>query len=159
MGDAATGSLAERISELESDFAALDARERLELLVEYAEDMPALPPEYAARRAAGENRISECQTPVFLWVETSADRVSIAADVAPEAPTVKGFVALMKSLFDGVRPAEVASVPADLFGRLGLDEAMGRLRQRGMQAVATRIRRAAEAAVATDAESEKASRK
>jgi cysteine desulfuration protein SufE len=139
--------LQDRIEALVSEFAELEPRERLELLLEFAEKLPPLPPEYAAQRDAGMNRVHECQTPVFLWAEVDQGRVRILADVAPEAPTVKGFVSILSDLFTGATPSEVAATSPDLVRRFGLTEALGMVRMRGLQAIAHYIRsRVAQAA-------------
>ncbi len=94
-----SGSLSERVDALAGEFAGLEPRERLELLLEFAEKLAPLPARYQAERDAGAGRVHECQTPVFLWVEIEDGKVHVFADVAPEAPTVKGFVSLLSDLF------------------------------------------------------------
>jgi cysteine desulfuration protein SufE len=84
--------------------------------------------------------VHECQTPVYLWVEVQDGRVQLYADVAPEAPTVKGYVAILVEAFSGATPDEVLSVKPDLLGRLGLVEALGMMRMRGLGALLNRVR-------------------
>src|SRR5215831_19559083 len=88
-----------KLDEIVAEFADLDPRERLELLLEFAENLPPLPERYQAQRDAGLHRVPECQTPVFIWVELIDGNVHIDADVAPEAPTVKGFVGILVDAF------------------------------------------------------------
>jgi cysteine desulfuration protein SufE len=135
-----SGTVAERVETMAAEFAELEPRERLELLLEFAEKLPPLPAAYETQRQAGENRVHECQTPVFLWVELPAGRVKIHAYVAPEAPTVKGFVSMLVDIFDGASPAEVAATDPSLVNRFGLAEALGMVRLRGLQAIAHHIR-------------------
>jgi cysteine desulfuration protein SufE len=135
-----TGALPERIDAVAAEFAELEPRERLELLLEFAEKLPPLPPRFQAQRDAGLNRVHECQTPVFLWTEVSDGGVRIFADVAPEAPTVKGFVSLLAELFAGASPEEVLALESDLVQRFGLLEALGMVRMRGLHAIAHHIR-------------------
>lgn len=131
-----------RIDEAVAEFADLDAREKLELLVEYAAGLPPLDPEHEARKAASEGRIHECQTPVFLWPEATDEQgARLVADVAPEAPTVKGFVAILVAAVAGRPAAEAADIPDDLLERLGLDEVLGILRSRGLRAITSRVKR------------------
>ena len=95
------------LSKLEAivdEFSDLDKQERLELLLDFAENLPELPTKYQAERDAGEHRVHECQTPVFLWVEVNAGRVQMHANVARESPTVKGFVAILVAAFSGHPP-------------------------------------------------------
>lgn len=132
---------AERLEALSAEFADLEPRERLELLLEFSEKLAPLPPELAAQRDAGMNRVHECQTPVFLWVSLPDNKVRIDADVAPEAPTVKGFVSLLVDVFSGASPEEALAVDANIVQRFGLVEALGMLRMRGLHAIAHTIRR------------------
>jgi cysteine desulfuration protein SufE len=133
-------SVSERIEAIVAEFAELEPRERLELLLEFADKLPTIPPEYAAQRDAGLNRVHECQTPVFLWTEIVDGKVRILADVAPEAPTVKGFVSILSDLYSGADPAEVLAAPVNVVQRFGLTEALGMVRMRGLQAIANHIR-------------------
>ena len=134
-------SVAERLAEIVADFEMLEPRERLELLLEFAEKLAPLPPAYAAERDAGMNRVHECQTPVFLWADIDQGVVAIHADVAPEAPTVKGFVSILCDLFNGAPPAEVLAVEPNLVQRFGLAESLGMVRMRGLQAISHHLRK------------------
>jgi cysteine desulfuration protein SufE len=135
------GSVAERIDAIAAEFAELEPRERLELLLEFAEKLAPLPPRYEAERDAGMNRVQECQTPVFLWVDAEGGQTHIHAYVAPEAPTVKGFVSILADIFTGAKAEEVAATESSLVHRFGLAEALGIVRLRGMQAIAHHIRK------------------
>lgn len=134
------GSVSDRIDQIAAEFADLEPRERLELLLEFSEKLAPLPERLAAERDAGMNRVQECQTPVFLWVEIEDGQVRILADVAPEAPTVKGFVSLLVDIFSGAPPSEVLAAEPSLVQRFGLAQALGMVRMRGMQAIAHHIR-------------------
>lgn len=133
--------MAAKLDEIAAEFADLDPRERLEMLLEFAENLPPLPERYQAERDAGLNRIAECQTPVFIWTELVDGRVQIYADVAPEAPTVKGFVGILVDAFSGSTPEEVLATPENLLQRLGLIEALGMVRMRGLAAILHYIRK------------------
>jgi cysteine desulfuration protein SufE len=130
-----------RLQAIAAEFAELEPRERLELLLEFAEKLAPLPARYQAERNAGLNRVTECQTPVFLWVHVDDDRVHIDADVAPEAPTVKGFVSLLVDIFSGATREESLAVEPNLVQSFGLVEALGMVRMRGLQAIAHHVRR------------------
>lgn len=131
-----------RLEEVIAEFADLDGREKLEMLVDYAAGLPPLPAAYEARKAAAEGRIHECQTPVFMWMESALDgAASLVADVAPEAPTVKGFVAILAGAVAGRPAAEAADIPDDLIERLGLADVLGILRTRGLRAITGRVKR------------------
>ena len=139
-------NVATRLESIVEEFAELEPRERLELLVDFAEKLQALPERFQARRAAGENRVQECQTEVYLWVEVVDDAIQIHVDVAPEAPTVQGFVALLVDVLWGTHPNEIEAVQPVLLQQLGLAEALGMVRMRGLTGVINRIRREVELA-------------
>jgi cysteine desulfuration protein SufE len=132
---------ADSLDAIIGEFADLDAREKLELLVDYAKGLPPLPPDYEARKATEDRRVHECQTPVFLWTESDAGRARLVAEVAPEAPTVKGFVAILAAAVAGRPVAEAAALPDDILERMGLAEVLGILRSRGLRAMVARVKR------------------
>ena len=139
-------TIEDALEEIVGEFADLDGREKLELLVDYANGLPPLPAAYAARKAVEDRRVHECQTPVFLWTEAEQGRAKLVAEVAPEAPTVKGFVAILAAAVDGRPVEEAAAIPDDLLERLGLAEVLGILRARGLHAITARIKRGLAAA-------------
>ena len=130
-----------RLDEIVGEFADLDGREKLELLLDYAGGLPPLPPAYAARKAAEEGRVHECQTPVFLWPEVEQGNARLIAEVAAEAPTVKGFVAILAEAIGGRPAADAAALPEDLLERMGLADVLGILRARGLRAIVARVKR------------------
>jgi cysteine desulfuration protein SufE len=137
-----------KLDELKSTFRELDVSDRLELLLEYSENLPELPQRFQSKRHAGESRVPECQTPVYLWVEVIDGRVEIYADVPRESPTVRGFISLLISSLRGTTPAELLSLKSGLLRELGLAEVLGMVRTQGLQAVLQRIKSEAQRAVA-----------
>lgn len=134
--------VASRIAEVVNEFADLDAREKLEMLVDYAAGLEPLDAEHAARKAASEGRIHECQTPVYLWAEIDDEGAArLVAEVAPEAPTVKGLVAILAEAVRGRPASEAATIPEDFLDRIGLAEVLGILRSRGLRAITSRVKR------------------
>jgi cysteine desulfuration protein SufE len=134
-------SVRERLDELVGEFADLDAREKLELLVDFAHGLPALSAEYTARKAVEDRRVHECQTSVFLWTESAGGAARLVAEVAPEAPTVKGFVAILAEAINGRPVADVATISDDILDRMGLADVLGILRTRGLRAIVARVKR------------------
>jgi cysteine desulfuration protein SufE len=141
IGHASDDCAQQRADRIAAEFAELDPRERLELLLEFAAKLPPLAAEYHQERDAGQGRVPECQTPVFLWVKWIDDRVHIDADVAPEAPTVKGFVSVLIEIFEGATLAESLAVEPNFVHRFGLTDSLGMVRMRGLAAIAQAIRR------------------
>jgi cysteine desulfuration protein SufE len=131
----------ERLDTIIGEFADLDSREKLELLLDFAAGLPPLPSEYQARKGTEDRRVHECQTPVFLWAEATDGTARLIAEVAPEAPTVKGFVAILADAIKGRPVAEVATLPDDILERMGLADVLGILRARGLRAILARVKR------------------
>jgi cysteine desulfuration protein SufE len=122
-------------------FKAADRQTRLETLLDYSKRLPPLPERYEAEKQQGNNRVHECQTPVYLWVEVDQGRVHIHADVPRESPTVRGFISLLARTLDNQTPEAVAQLPDDLLDQLGLSETLGMTRTQGLTAILNRIKR------------------
>lgn len=137
-----TDDVDKRVAEAVETFQMLDPQTRLELLLDYADGLPDLPEALRAERDAGLGRVPECQSPVYLFTATEDGRVRLHADAPVQAPTVRGFVGLLVGLVDGATPAEVAALPDDLLQRLGIGQALGMTRQRGLTAVLHRVKHA-----------------
>jgi cysteine desulfuration protein SufE len=128
-------------------FKAADRQTRLETLLDYSKKLPPLPERYELEKQRGHNRVHECQTPVYLWVELEQGRVHIHADVPRESPTVRGFISLLARTLDNQTPEVVAQLPDDLLDQLGLSEALGMTRTQGLTAILHRIKRSAATAL------------
>jgi len=127
-------------------FKAADRQTRLETLLDYSKTLPPLPDRYEAEKQLGHNRVEECQTTVYLWVEVDDGGVHIHADVPREAPTVRGFISLLARTLEGQKAEVVADIPLDLLDRLGLSETLGMTRTQGLTAILHRIKKSAAAA-------------
>lgn len=129
-------------------FQAADRDTRLETLLDYSRKLPPLPERLEREKALGHNRVHECQTPVFLWIELADGGVHLYADVPRESPTVRGFLALLARALDGAPPEAVAGIPSDLLDRLGLSDMLGMTRTQGLSAILQRIKRSVAQAAA-----------
>jgi len=129
-----------RIDELVSKFREMDVRDRLETLLEYSDVLPDLPERFRANREAGENRVHECRTPVYLWIDVVDDKLEIYADVPRDSPTVRGFISLLVDALFGAEPAEVLALNPTFLRELGIAEALGMIRMQGLQGVLHRIK-------------------
>jgi cysteine desulfuration protein SufE len=118
----------------------LSVGDRLEMLLDYSESLPELPERLQPQRQSGENRVSECQTPVYLWVEVIDERIEIHADVPRQSPTVRGFISLLARVLSGLKPAEAPELKPQLLRELGLAEVLGMTRTQGLQAILQRVR-------------------
>ena len=134
-------ALPPRLREIVEDFRGVPDRDRLQLLLEYSRDLPPLPDRYAAHRDQLEP-VPECQTPLFLAAEVGADQVvHLFFDAPAEAPTTRGFAAILQAGLDGLPAADVLAAPDGFPGQLGLADLVSPLRLRGMAAMQSRIKR------------------
>lgn len=133
-------SIETKLQELGEDFAALGVRDRLTLLLEIAGELPELPTRYADHPDLLE-RVEECQSPVYLFVEVNDGVVHIFLTAPEEAPTTRGFASILHQLLDGHTVDEVLSSPEDIPDRLHLSEAVSLLRINGLRGMLNRIKR------------------
>ncbi|AZI57993.1 SufE family protein [Nakamurella antarctica] len=132
------------LAEIAADFAALEIPERLQLLLEFSRELPALPVKYAEHPELLE-AVPECQSPIFLITEVSGNgadaHVSVHFSAPPEAPTTRGFAGILKEGLDGLNAGEILAIPGDLPQMLSLGAAVSPLRLNGMGAMLHRIKR------------------
>lgn len=129
-----------RLDDIRDEFLAVEPRERLLLLLEYADDLPPLPARYGDAPELLE-RVPECQAPVFVKAEVEQGVVHVHATAPPEAPTTRGFASVLAHGLDGLTREEALAVPDDFPDTLGLTVAVSPLRLRGMGGMLARIKR------------------
>ncbi len=137
-----------KLDELIDEVSDLDPAEKLEWLVEFADELPGISANRAAHPFPESCRVQECQTPVFLWVDVVDGRVHLEADVPQKSPTVRGLVALVIVGVNGATPADVIGLPDDLLSILGLNGALGMNRQQGFRGLIARLKQAVQAGTA-----------
>jgi cysteine desulfuration protein SufE len=133
------------LATIRDDFLALEQHERLVLLLEFANELPELPAEYADHPDLLE-RVEECQSPVFIFVDVDPASdgdglVHLHATAPKEAPTTRGFASILVQGLAGLTAEQVLAVPDDYPLTLGLTEAVSPLRIRGMTALLGRTKR------------------
>ena len=129
------------LAEIRTDFRELGIKDRLQLLLEFSNELPELPEQYRDHPDLME-RVEECQSPVFIFVEIDDDEIVHLWATAPkEAPTTRGFASILVQGLAGLTVAEVLAVPDDYPSDLGLTEAVSPLRIRGMTALLGRTKR------------------
>jgi cysteine desulfuration protein SufE len=129
----------EKLEAVVAELGESDRRERIELLIDLANGLPPLPPELSDHKDEA-HRVPECQSPVYLFVAREGDRLRLHADVPPEAPTVRGFMAALVEGLDGSPIGEAVAFPADLLKRSGIEEILGMQRVSGLNGVLRRLR-------------------
>jgi cysteine desulfuration protein SufE len=143
-----TTGLPAALAEIAEDFADLPVAERLQLLLEFSEELPELPERYAGAPEKME-QVHECQSPLFLTVEVDEESssepgkrvVSLFFSAPAEAPTTRGFAGILHQCLDQLTVEEILAVPEDAPYRFSLAEAVSPLRLRGMVGMLSRIKR------------------
>ncbi|WP_209325226.1 SufE family protein [Brevibacterium renqingii] len=141
-----TADLPEGLADIVNDFADTETDDRLQLLLEFATDLPELPAQYTDHPELLEP-VPECQSPIFLVTEVESPEAGDEAVVRlhfsapPESPTTRGFAGILHDGLDGATAGTILSVPSDLPLRLSLSAIVSPLRLRGMSGMLSRIQR------------------
>ena len=145
-------TLPRALAEIRDDFLELSQADRLQLLLEFSNELPALPERLRGHEDELE-RVEECQSPVFITVTVGEDGdapdvVRMHATAPREAPTTRGFASILAQGLSGLTAQQVLAVPSDYPLTLGLSEAVSPLRIRGMVGMLGRVQRQVRAQVA-----------
>jgi len=112
---------------------------RTEALLDYSKRLPPLPDHIDSSEL---EQVAECQSPFFLTTELDDEgRVLMYFEAPPEAPTTRGFAAIVYEGLNRETPEAILSVPNDFFYDMGLAEIISPLRLRGMSAILNRLKR------------------
>ena len=138
-------ALPESLAEIRDEFLELPESDRLQLLLEFSRELPAVPGKYDGHPELCE-RVAECQSPVYIVMDVDADGVvSMHATAPPEAPTTRGFASILVQGLTGLTAEEVLAVPADFPQSIGLTRAVSPLRIAGMTGMLMRAKRQVQA--------------
>jgi cysteine desulfuration protein SufE len=137
--------LPERLQEIVEDFNYLVGAEKLEYLLELAENLPPLP-EWLQEQRDSLDQVHECMTPVFIYAENKDGRLTYHFDIPPEAPTVRGYAAVLQKGLEGATPAQVQGVPNEFYLDMGLQGVMSGQRLNGISAILAHMKQLAQKA-------------
>lgn len=135
-----TTHVPETLAEIRNDFLELPEAERLQLLLEFSNELPAVSDEVASHPEMYE-RVAECQSPVYIHVDVQDDVVTMHATAPPEAPTTRGFASILVQGITGLSADEVIAIPDDYPQSIGLTRAVSPLRIAGMTGMLLRVKR------------------
>ena len=138
----ATNPLPARLQEIVEEFEYCEGREKIELLLAYADRLPDLP-DWLRDEHDTMEQVEECMTPVFVKASLQDGGMAFYFDVPQESPTVRGFAAVMAEGLDGATPEQVLAVPNDFFFAMGLDRVLTMQRLNGMSAILAYMKRLA----------------
>ncbi|MGF2947986.1 SufE family protein [Microbacterium alcoholitolerans] len=128
-----------KLAEFRDDFLDLPEGDRLELLLEFANELPPVPAHLADHPDMYE-RVAECQSPVFINVEVIGGVVAMHATAPPEAPTTRGFASILVQGITGLSADEVLAIPDDFPQTIGLTKSVSPLRIGGMTGMLLRAK-------------------
>ncbi|MFC5337281.1 SufE family protein [Leucobacter denitrificans] len=137
------------LAEIREDFLSLEHPERLQLLLEFADDLPEMPARLADHPELQE-RVVECQSPVYIVLEVNDGIVTMHATAPPEAPTTRGFASILAQGISGLEVEEMLAIPDDFPQTIGLTQAVSPLRIAGMTGMLLRAKRQVRAIVAAN---------
>ena len=130
-----------RLQEIIDDFSWAEGQEKLELLLEFSEQMPPLPD--WLNKETNMDQVHECMTPVFIHAENDNGSMHFYFDVPPESPTVRGYAAILGQGLDGATPEQVIALPGNFYMEMGLHKVLTTQRLNGIGAILAYIRRLA----------------
>jgi cysteine desulfuration protein SufE len=134
------GNLTNQAQEIIDSFNDVPDSQKLELLLEYANALPELPSKYSEHPDLLE-RVEECQSPVYLFVEVNAGVAYIYLTAPVEAPTTRGFASILQLALDNQSSDQVLNFDDSFVSNLGLTNLVSPLRIRGMHGMLHRIKR------------------
>ena len=133
--------LPDSLAEIRDEFLELPEADRLQLLLEFSNELPAVPEKYDGHPELQE-RVAECQSPVYIIVEIDDDGlVAMHATAPKEAPTTRGFASILAQGITGLTPDAVLAIPEDFPQSIGLTRAVSPLRIAGMSGMLRRAKR------------------
>lgn len=127
--------------EVVEDFEFLeDWEDRYRMVIEMGKDMPEM--DEALKVPA--TKVEGCASQVWLHIAPEAGTFHFQGD--SDAMIVKGLIALLHRLYDGMPMDEVTGVDAKAeLGRLGLNDHLSAQRSNGLRAMIDRIQETAKA--------------
>lgn len=133
-------SLPEVLSQTQDDFLDLGDQDKIQLLIEFADELPDLPEQYRDHPEMLE-KVEECQSPVYIFVDVEDKTVQVYATAPEQAPTTRGFASILVQGLTGLSVEEALSIPDDFPSTLGLNTLISPLRVRGMTGMLARMKR------------------
>jgi cysteine desulfuration protein SufE len=128
------------LADIRDGFLETPEADRLLLLLEYSDELPPVSEQVANHPEMCE-RVAECQSPVYIYVEVQDDIVTMHATAPEEAPTTRGFASILVQGLTGLTSDEVLAIPDDYPQSIGLTKAVSPLRIGGMTGMLMRAKK------------------
>lgn len=137
-----------RLTEILEDFALSDRQEKVELLLEFSTSLLPVPAGLADRFGQPEP-VPECMTPVTVYAQEQQGRLRFYFEIPPEAPTIRGYAAIIQQGLWDATPEEVLRIPDDFYLSMGLHQILSPQRLNGLIAIIGHVKRLATRALAS----------
>jgi cysteine desulfuration protein SufE len=123
------------LQEIVEDFSYCVGEEKLEYLLDLAEQLPPLPA-WLEGKQGDMDQVHECMSPVFIFAEKQPNNTfSFHFDIPPEAPTVRGFASVLQKGINGSTLAQIEAVPNEFYLQMGLQSVLTGQRLNGISAI------------------------
>ncbi len=117
------------LADLLDELSFLDRAERVDYLIEYADQFENVPARIATRPYSEEHRVKRCESQAYVWAEgTGADaqRYYFAVE-NPQGISARSFCAILDQTVSGAPLAQVLRIPGDaVFDIYGRELSMGK---------------------------------
>ena len=117
------------LADLLDEFSFLDRTERVDYLIEYADQFENVPERIAVRPYPEERRVKRCESQAYVWAEDTdenAQKYYFAVE-NPQGISAKSFCAILDDTISGAPLEEVLRIPGDVvFDIYGREISMGK---------------------------------
>jgi len=137
-----SGVIPAALAEIIAEFKTADDREKLDLLLEFSDELPDLPERLEHLRDEM-LQVEECQAPVGIHAERQNGHIRFYFAIPESAPTVRGFASIMLEGTADATPEEILQIPADFYLEMGLQRVLSPQRLNGIGAILAYMKRLA----------------
>jgi cysteine desulfuration protein SufE len=117
------------LKDLLDDFAFVDRNDRIDMLIELADEFHEVDPAIASRPFPEENHVTRCESQAYVFPVERPDGTldfEFAVD-NPQGLSAKSFATIVEKTLNGAPLEEVAAVPTDIiFDIYGKELSMGK---------------------------------
>jgi cysteine desulfuration protein SufE len=136
--------LPDRLESLLTTLETLDRGDRIQMLIELADQFSPVPPRIAQRPFAADHRVPGCESEAYVWAEPhpSGGLDYYFAVENPQGISAMALAGILGTSLSGAALDEVATVPADVIFRIfGRELSMGK--SLGLMGMVNMVRAAA----------------
>lgn len=132
-----------RLVEIIEDMALCEGQEKLELLLEYAEQLPEVPAHLQPLKDPN-HYVHECITPIWVFPEKQNSTYTFHFDVPRESPTMRGYASILHEGTQAITLPELLAIPETFYYTMGLQTVLSGQRLHGIGAILSHMKRLAQ---------------